>query len=168
MTTPLHEASLRHFRDLRDRTHGQATTREGKEALFATAVGLLAPVAVEVLEELNTELLLDTGEIEATGLESGADGLSATWTLTWAEQRAARIQPIKLIAHYGRTFHHPHLSGGTSGTWPLNVFDEADARDQVPTLRAIATADVHNLVFQADYRIIPAVTKESPPARKTP
>lgn len=34
MTSPPHEASLRHFRDLRDRTHGQATTREAEEALF--------------------------------------------------------------------------------------------------------------------------------------
>ncbi|WP_250906931.1 hypothetical protein [Nonomuraea sp. NEAU-A123] len=49
--TPLHGASLRHFRDLRDRTHGQATTREAKEALFATAVELLAPVAGAVLED---------------------------------------------------------------------------------------------------------------------
>jgi hypothetical protein len=27
-------------------------------------------------------------------------------------------------------------------------------------------ADAHNLVLQTDYRIIPAVTKESPPAEK--
>ncbi len=28
-------------------------------------------------------------------------------------------------------------------------------------MRAIATSDLHNLVFQADYRIIPAVTRRS-------
>jgi hypothetical protein len=36
-----------------------------------------------------------------------------------------------------------------------------DATDQLPILRAIVTGDLHNLVFQADYRIIPAVTRPS-------
>jgi hypothetical protein len=39
------------------------------------------------------------------------------------------------------------------------VLSAEDATDQLPTLRAIATGDLHNLVFQADYRIIPAVTR---------
>ena len=30
------------------------------------------------------------------------------------------------------------------------------AAAQLPTLRAVASADLHNLVFQRDYRIIPA------------
>jgi hypothetical protein len=42
------------------------------------------------------------------------------------------------------------------GDWPLNVFTPEQAAE-LPTLRAIAAADVHNLVFQRDYRIIPAV-----------
>ena len=37
------------------------------------------------------------------------------------------------------------------------MFDEAQAAALVPTLRAMASADLHNLVFQADYRIIPAI-----------
>jgi hypothetical protein len=41
------------------------------------------------------------------------------------------------------------------------VLSVEDATDQLPILRAIATADLHNLVFQADYRIIPAVTTPS-------
>jgi hypothetical protein len=44
MTAPVHEQALRHFRDLRDHNHGDATSREGKEALFATAVELLEPI----------------------------------------------------------------------------------------------------------------------------
>lgn len=63
----LHEASLRHYRDLRDGTHGDVSTREDKERLFAET--------------------------------------------------------------------------------------------QLPTLRAIAAADPHNLVFQAKYHIIPAATR---------
>jgi hypothetical protein len=67
-----------------------------------------------------------------------------------------------LHAYFGASFHHPHLRGGTVGDWPLNMSSVQDATDQLPILRAIATADLHNLVFQADYRIIPAVTR--PPA----
>jgi len=37
------------------------------------------------------------------------------------------------------------------------VFDDAQAAAQLPTLRAMASADLHNLVFQRDYRIIPAI-----------
>jgi hypothetical protein len=37
------------------------------------------------------------------------------------------------------------------------------ARDQpprlVPVLRGIVAADVHNLIFQADWRIVPAVLR---------
>jgi hypothetical protein len=46
--------------------------------------------------------------------------------------------------------------GGTVGTWPLNIFTREQAADELPTLRAIAAADLHNLVFQRDYRIVPA------------
>jgi hypothetical protein len=45
------------------------------------------------------------------------------------------------------------------GVWPLNIFSDADAADELPTLRAIAATDLHNLVFQRDYRIVPAITR---------
>src|ERR1700675_2922572 len=48
-----------------------------------------------------------------------------------------------------------------SGTGPLNVFTIREATDQLEILRAIAISDLHNLVFQADYRIIPAVMRNS-------
>jgi len=70
-----------------------------------------------------------------------------------------RLPPIMLHAYFGAGFHHPHLRGATVGDWPLNVFSVQDATDQLPILRAIATSDLHNLVFQSDYRIIPAVTR---------
>jgi hypothetical protein len=47
------------------------------------------------------------------------------------------------------------------GNWPLNVFSKVDAAAELPTLRAIAAAELHNLVFQADYRIVPAITRAS-------
>ena len=160
-STPGHVTALiRHFDDLRDRTHGGSTSRHDKEAHFARAVELLAPVARQTLEEINTYLLLDTGRVVATGLQRDAEGsMSASWDLAWPEQLAAGLAPVTLLAFYGIGFHHPHLRGATVGDWPLNVFTVHDAADQLPIMRAVVTGDLHNLVFQADYRIIPAVMR---------
>ena len=162
MTLIHHRALLRHFADLRDGNHGDTvvvTSRADKERLFAEAVTLLDPVARRVLDELNTDLLLDTGTVEATGARQASDGgVEAHWTLTWPEQARAGIAPITIRAHYGRGFHHPHLGGGTVGEWPLNVFDAEQAAAELATLRAIAAAELHNLVFQANFRIVPATT----------
>jgi hypothetical protein len=155
-------ALIRHFSDLRDGTHGGSVSRHDKETHFAHAVKLLAPVARQALDEINTHLLLDTGRVVATGLQHEADGsLRASWTLAWPEQQEAGVAPVTLCAYYGIGFHHPHLRGETVRDWPLNVFTVQDAADQLPIMRAIATGDLHNLVFQADYRIIPAVTRPS-------
>jgi hypothetical protein len=84
-------------------------------------------------------------------------GLSASWALTWPEQRAAGLPPLALEAYFGRHFHHPHLRGTIVQDWPLNVFSEKDAAAQRSTLQAIASGDLHNLVYRADYRIVPAL-----------
>ncbi len=148
---------LRHFADLRDGTHGDATSRPHKERLFTAAVALLDRRARQALEEINNDLLLGTGEVTATGVRHRGDGSDAIWALSWPEQQAAGINPIIIRAFYSAGAHHPHLRAGTVGDWPLNVFDEKQAAAQLPTLRAMASADLHNLVFQRDYRIIPAI-----------
>lgn len=163
MTTALPhiDALRRHFADLRDGTHGtegDTVSRQGKEAHFKRAVKLIHPYAAQVLEEINTTLLLGTGEVQASGPVTTSEGLIATWTLSWPEQRGTGISPITLVAHFGYGFHHPHLRGATVHNWPLNVFTPDQAAAEVPVLRAIATADLHNLVFQRDYRIVPEIT----------
>ena len=160
-TRPAYITSLvRHFEDLRDGTHGGSASRKDKEAHFEKAVQLLAPIARQVLTEMNTSLLLETGEIAETGLRRTADGgLIASWALSWPEQQAAGIEPIVLQAHFGGSFHYPHLRGTTVHDWPLNVFSDEDAAAQLSVLRAIASSDLHNLVYQADYRIVPAVNR---------
>ena len=153
---------MRHFADLRDGTHGGVRSRQDKERLFAAAVPLLDPHARQALEEMNTDLLLGTGEVTATGARRSADGgLEAVWALSWPEQLAAGIKPIVIRAYFGPGFAHPHLQSGTVGDWPLNVFDEEQAAAELPTLRALAAADAHNLVFQlgGDVRIIPATVE---------
>lgn len=155
-----YEALLRHFADLRDGTHGDVADRAGKERLFAAAVDLLDPVATGVLLEVNRYLLAGTGDVSGAGVRTApAGGVAAQWTLSWPEQRDTDLPPLGLVAHYGSGFHHPHLRGVTVGEWPLNVFTAADAVGQLPTLRAIVTADLHNLVFQRDYRIVPATVR---------
>jgi len=155
---------IRHFEDLRNGTHGGSASRKDKETHFERAVQLLAPIARQVLSEMNTSLLLDTGKLTETGLQRSEDGgLNASWALSWPEQRAAKVQPIMFQAHFGSGFHHPHLRGTTVQDWPLNVFSEEDAAAQLSILRAIASSDLHNLVYRADYRIVPAVTANSAP-----
>jgi hypothetical protein len=154
---------LRHFADLRDGTHGGASSRREKERLFTVAVALLDPHARQPLHEMNTHLLRGTGEVTATGVRSRGDGVDAVWALSWPEQHASGINPIMIRALYSAGAHHPHLQGGTVGDWALNVFDEEQAAAELPTLRAIASADIHNLVFQRDYRIIPAIVSGRTP-----
>src|SRR5216684_2261661 len=101
---------IRHFADLRDGTHGGSASRKDKEAHFEKAVRLLAPIARQVLTEMNTSLLLGTGQLTETGLRRSADGgLNTSWTLSWPEQRASGVQPIVLEAYFGGAFHHLHL-----------------------------------------------------------
>jgi hypothetical protein len=160
--SPAHlQGLLRHFADLRDGTHGNgAVTRADKDQLFSAAVSYLDRYARQALTEINEVLLLASGRVAATGLtrQPGGD-LTARWMLGWPEQEQAGIAPIILEAFFGHNFHHPHLRGGTVGTWPLNVFSDADAAAELPTMRAIACAELHNLVFQSDYHIVPATTR---------
>src|ERR1700682_5824567 len=149
---------IRHFEDLRDGTHGGSVSRRDKEAHFEKAVQMLAPIARQVLTEMNVTLLLGSGQLTETGLRRTADGgLNASWALSWPEQRASGVQLIVLQAYFGGGFHHPHLRGTTVQDWPLNVFSNEDAAARLSVLRAIASCDLHNLVYRSDYRIVPAV-----------
>src|SRR2546427_8703970 len=153
-------ALLRHFADLRDGTHGGARSRLDRGRLYDAAIPLLDPHARQALEEITRYLLLGTGEVTATGVRRSADGgTDAVWALSWPEQQAAGIKPIVIRAYFGPGFLHPHLQSGTVGDWPLNVFDDEEAAAELPILRAMASADIHNLVFQlgGDIRIIPGI-----------
>src|SRR5229473_8344292 len=115
-TMPAYITSLiRHFEDLRDGTHGGSTSRKDKEAHFEKAVQVLAPIARQVLNEMNINLLHDTGQLIESGLRRTPDGgLNASWALSWPEQQAAGIEPIVLQAYFGGGFHHPLDVTGSS------------------------------------------------------
>ena len=91
-TMPAYITSLmRHFEDLRDGTHGGSASREDKEAHFEKAVQLLAPIARQVLNEMNMNLLRDTGQLTESGLRRTPDGgLSASCALSWCASRPRR------------------------------------------------------------------------------
>jgi hypothetical protein len=155
---PAHLLALqRHVEDLRDGTHRGAEPRAEKEAVFEQAVDWLDPVARRVLEEVDEVVLRSTGEIADSGTQREDDGtLARAWTLSWPEQRQRGVAPVTLRAWFGAGFHHPHLRGATVHDWPLNVYVEGDAADLLPVLRSVVAADLHNLVFQADWRLIPS------------
>lgn len=116
---------------------------------YTAAIALLDPYARQVLDEINRYLLLDTGQVTATGVRRSADGgVDAVWALSWPDQQAAGIKPIVIRAYYGVGFLHPHLQSGTVGDWPLNVFDHEQAAAELPTMRAMASAELQNLVLE--------------------
>jgi len=140
---------LRHFADLRDGSHGDAISRREKERLFTAAVALLDRYAWQPLEEINTDLLLGTGEVTATGVRCRDDGPRRDLGPLVAPA-AGRQDP---------TGDHPRLlrRGSSSpasagrhcrGLAAQTCSTRSRRRPELPTLRAIASADLHNLVFQ--------------------
>ena len=54
---------IRHFENPRDGAHCGSVSRKDKGAHFEKAVQLLAPIARQVLTEVNISLLLKTGQL---------------------------------------------------------------------------------------------------------
>ena len=109
---------------------------------------LLDPYARQVLGEINTYLLRDTGQVTATGVcRSGDGGLDAIGRCHGQSSR-----PPHLAGRHPRLLRRrsssPASAGGTAGDWPLNVFDEKEAAAELPTMRAAASAELQNLVLQ--------------------
>src|SRR5258707_14984576 len=72
-TVPAYITSLiRHFEDLRDGTHGGSSSRADKEAHFGKAVQLVAPIARQVLTEMNSKLLLDRTFLQNASIAHGS------------------------------------------------------------------------------------------------
>jgi hypothetical protein len=155
---------LRHLKDLRSGTYEGAQNRNAKEELYRKGVALLKPVALAVLEEANALFLQSTGEIQVIGpKDDGSGGLETRFELSWPAQRAAEVirgpreplQPVRIVVTYSRNFLHPHLAGSTAGYWPFQVTSEADAERQKGILAAIVELELHQRIFETDWRILP-------------
>jgi hypothetical protein len=155
---------LRHLQDLRSGTYEGAMSRGAKEEVYRQGINLLRSVAVEILEEANTLFLNGTGTVQMIGPEEdGSGGLVTRFELSWPEQRAARVtrgpsgplQPVRIVVNYSQGFLHPHLSGSSAGFWPFQVTSAADAERQKGVLAAIVELELHQRIFETDWRILP-------------
>ena len=68
--------------------------------------------------------------------------------------------PNRLFDHANQRAFTTEL-GGEVRVASLRANAQEHAAAQRPILRAIASSDLHNLVYRADYRIVPAVTANS-------
>jgi hypothetical protein len=155
---------LRHLQDLRSGTYEGEKSRSAKEDVYRQGIELITPVAVSILEEANTLFLNGTGEILVIGPEDdGSGGLETRFELSWPEQRAAWVtrgphqplEPVRIVVNYSQNFLHPHLSGSAAGYWPFQVTSEADAERQRAILAAIVELELHQRIFETDWRILP-------------
>jgi hypothetical protein len=62
---------------------------------------------------------------------------------------------VSIVVSYPQRFLHPHLSGSAAGFWPFQVTSEADAERQRSILAVIVELELHQRVFETDWRILP-------------
>jgi len=153
---------FRHLADLRTGTFEGARAWPERVALFRRGVSLLDPVVRRILEEANTAFLRGSGTVRQHAGDDRDGGSYAHWELSWPRQRNAtargggRVEPVQVIAVFGRGNTHPHLRGAVAGMWPCQVTGAADAERQEPVLRAIVECELHQRIFQGGWQVIPA------------
>jgi hypothetical protein len=161
----------RHIEDLRSRSYEGAKSREEREETFYRAFELVAPVAEQVLTELNCWFLRGSGEVTTERpVRDASGGLDGFWSVSWPLQRQSinrftqePLEPVAIHAIFprrpslGMEWTHPHLAllrpgckEGIAAAWPLQVTSSEDAVRQAPILRVLAEAELHERTFLAD------------------
>jgi hypothetical protein len=159
----------RHAEDLRSDSYEGASGAE-REAPYRVAFDFLSIVATGVLGDINELLLRGTGDISIrTPGPDGHGGLIGSWMLSWPALREARsrmtgkaISPVTVSAVWPAGFVHPHLVAGgpvnpradSLVAWPMQIASAEEAAQQEPLLWAIATAEVHDRIYQSSWRVI--------------
>src|SRR5207302_2581029 len=122
------EGIERHLEDLKHNVY-EGASGAARQKLYVEACDLLSPVAVDVLQQINTSLLGSKGEVSvrATGPD-GSGGSIASWLLTWPELSMSKsrftggpLDPVTISAVFPAGFTHPT-------SWP------ADLSTRVPYL----------------------------------
>src|SRR6266851_449694 len=160
----------RHLEDLRQNAY-EGSSGADRHARYVEAFGLLTPVAVDVLQQMNASLLRGRGEVSAKApAPDGDGGFIGSWLLTWTELSKStsrftgeRLQPVAISAVFPPGFTHPHLVAGgpvdpraaSLNAWPMQVTSSEDAEQQRPVLWAIATAEVHDRIYQSSWQVVP-------------
>jgi hypothetical protein len=144
-----------HLDDLRTRTHEGREAWPDKAALFAEEVDRLDPVVRQALSELSDDWLDGTGTVARTDTADDPEGhLVTRWALSWPDQQAAGVEPVQIAARYAPGRLHPHLGATRARDWPMSVLDDADAQRQLPLLRLLAESELHQRIFDADWRVV--------------
>lgn len=158
------EDMKRHLSDLEHKSYDRAKDRSDRNAVFVNAFGLLTPWAVQVLGDMNVWLVNDMGTVSVNEpVPDGDGGINGSWTLTWPKLEAAMnvhngkpLEPVSIDAVYPSHWTHGHIARLHEGlpaevtAWPMQVLTEEDAARQEPILRAIAEAELHERLYQAN------------------
>lgn len=160
----------RHRQDLEDDAYEGASGTARKER-YAAAFDLLSPIATDVLQEINASLLRGTGDVSVRPPESdGHGGMIGSWLLTWPELREVTsrfsgkpLDPVTISAVFPAGFTHPHLVAGgpvnpraaSITAWPMQITSDHDAEQHREVVWAIATAELHDRIYQSSWRVIP-------------
>jgi hypothetical protein len=160
----------RHLEDLKQDAY-EGASGAARHARYVAAFKLLSPIAGDVLQQVNASLLRGTGDVSVRAPGPDGDGGQiGSWLLAWPELSESRsrltgkaLQPVTISAVFPPGFTHPHLvAGGTVdpravslAAWPMQITSREDAEQQRPVLWAIATAEVHDRIYQSSWRVIP-------------
>jgi hypothetical protein len=160
----------RHLKDLREDAYEETSGRE-RDRRYEAAFELLSPIAVDVLQQINAALLRGTGDVAVWPPgPDGHDGSVGSWVMTWPELsettnriNGSVLQPITISAIFPKGFTHPHLVAGgpvnpraaSLVAWPMQITSRQDAEHYRPVIWAIATAEVHDRIYQSSWKIIP-------------
>lgn len=141
-----------------------------RDSRYRAAFDLLSIVATGVLGDINELLLRGTGDISIrTPGPDGDGGLIGSWMLSWPALRQVRsrmtgkaLSPVTISAVWPAGFVHPHLVAGgpvnpradSLTAWPMQIASAEEAAQQEPLLWAIATAEVHDRIYQSSWRVI--------------
>jgi len=141
-----------------------------REARYRAAFDLLSIPATGVLSDINELLLGGAGDISVQPPgPDGHGGLIGSWMLSWPALREARsrmtgkvLSPVTISAVWPAGFVHPHLVAGgavnpraeSPVAWPMQVASAEEAAQQESLLWAIATAEVHNRIYQSSWRVV--------------
>lgn len=154
----------RHLDDLRTRSHAGRTAWEDKAQLFGEEVDRLDPVVRQALGELSDTWLAGEGTVTRTDTADDPEGhLVTRWSLRWPDQEAAGVAPVQVAARFAPGRLHPHLGATRARDWPMAVDDAADAARQLPLLRLLAESELHQRVFEADWRIVTGYRRQHEP-----
>ena len=160
----------RHLKDLQEDMY-EGTSGAERKARYVNAFEQLTPVALDVLQEVNASLLRGTGDVSVDSPRpDGHSGLIGSWQLTWPELAEASnrmdgtsLRPVMISAIFPAGFTHPHLVAGGAVdpraasivAWPMQIASADDAEQQRPILWAIATAELHDRIYQSSWRVVP-------------